>query len=251
MGYIPSYVVKTLMFSLIFTFLFSFLTFVFVGTTFGSYSNTTGITPYDIGIGGGWMNTDEQNLTYNSGWIYFNSTAMGGYEYRGFYGTGVWGSQNYTSFMAHTSGLFGMYFWTHMYVDVYNYQYSYINASDIIANFDTSKNYTKTYWRAFYDHDDKGWDIYVFFRDYDSNRNNITAALMDDGICNVVIAKQWSIKQAGFYDFVFWYGNMINPFSVGYGVTGIQIIALFMQLLTLINIVMLIILGKYLVSEWI
>ena len=211
---------------------------------------TTGITPYDIGIGGGWMNTDEKNLTYGSGWIYFNSTAMGGYEYAGIYESDTYGSHE-IRLCDHIPGFLGLPHWTNMYVDTYNYAHQHLNASDIIANFDTSKNYTKTYWRAYSDHDDKGWDIYVFFRDYDSNRNNITAALMDDGICNVVIAKQWSVKQAGFYDFVFWYGNMINPFSVGYGVTGIQIIALFMQLLTLINIVMLIILTKYLVSEWI
>jgi len=250
MSYVPSYVVKTLMFSLIFTFLFSFLTYVFVGNTFGSYSNMTGITPNDIGIGGGWISSDVLNLTYNSGWLYFNKTAMGGYEYEGSYGTGTYGSQNYSRLGALTASFLWFPLWANMYVDTYNYAYPYINASDIIANFDTSKNYTKTYWRAHQDHEDKGWDVYAFYRDYNSSRNNITAALMNDGICNVVIAKQWTMKQAGFFDFVFWFGNMINPFSVGYGVSGIQIIALFMQILTLINIVMLIILAKYLVSGW-
>jgi hypothetical protein len=250
MGAVPNYVVKTLIFSLIFTFLFSFLTFAFIGNSFGSYSNMKGITPNDIGISGGWMNIDEQNLTYGGGWQPFDSKNMGGYEYEGFYESGTYGSHD-IRLHDNIPGFLGLPHWADMYVDTYNYAYHYLNASDIIANFDYSKNYTKTYWRAYQDHDDKGWDVYAFYRDYNSSRNNITAALMDDGICNVIIAKQWSVKQAGFYDFAFWFGNMINPFSIGYGVSGIQIVALFMQLLTFINIVMLIILIKYLTSEWI
>jgi len=247
---IPSYVVKILIFSLTLTILFSFLCFCFIGNSYGTYNNATGITVNDVGIGSGWLNCDEKNLTYNSGWVYFNSSAMGGYEYAGAYGTGVYGSQNYTRMIAHTPGWLGLPHWTDMYVDLYNYQYSYLNATTIIANFDYSKNYTKTRWRAYQDHDDTGWDIYVFFRDYNSNRNNITAALLVDGVVNVVIAKQWSIKQQGFYDFVFWFGNMINPFNIGYNITSLSIIAIFFYLLMAINAICLIILAKYLVSGW-
>jgi hypothetical protein len=238
-----------LVFSLTFTILLSFLTFVFIGNTYGTYSNVKGITINDIGIGGGWMNIDEKNITYNAGWIVFNSSAMGGYEYAGAYGTGIYG-QNYTRMIAHTPGLLGLPHWNDMYVDLYDYQYRYLNATDIIANFDYSKNYTKTRWRAYQDHDDTGWDIYVFYRDYDLDRNNITQALLVDGVVNVVIAKQWSIKQQGFWDFAFWFGNMINPFNIGYNISSLTIIAIFFYLLMAINAICLIILAKYLVSGY-
>ena len=250
MSYIPSYVVRILVFSLTFTFLLSFLTFVFIGNSYGAYSNVKGISVYDIGIGGGWLNSDAKNLTFNAGWVYFNKTSMGGYEYAGAYGTGVYGSQRYVRMIAHTPGFLGLHHWTDMYVDIGNYQYPYLNASAIIANWDSSKNYTKTRWRAFQDHDDAGWDIYAFFRDYNHNRNNITQALLVDGVVEVVIAKQYSIKQQGFWDFVFWFGNMINPFNIPYNVGQMPVISLLFYLLTAINVLCLVILAKYLVSGW-
>jgi len=152
--------------------------------------------------------------------------------------------------IAHTPGFLGLPHWTDMYVDIGNYQYPYLNASAIIANWDSSKNYTKTRWRAFQDHDDTGWDIYVFFRDYNHDRNNITAALLVDGVVEVVIAKQYSIKQQGFWDFVFWFGNMINPFNIPYNVGQMPVISLLFYLLTAVNVLCLVILAKYLVSGW-
>jgi len=250
MSYVPPWVVKALIFTLIFTTLFAFLTFIFVGNTYGTYASLHGITADDIGIGGGWFSSDSQNLTYNTGWKAFNKTAMGNYEYQGGYGNGTYGSQNYTRFQAKTGSWLWYPWWANMYPNTYSYAYPYLNATDIILHFDYTKNYTKTYWRAYQDHDDTGWDLYVFFRDYDTSRNNITQSLMQDGKVLAIIAKQWSMKQAGFFDFVFWFGAMINPFTVGYGISSIQIIALFMQLITLIDAVCLIILAKYLVSGW-
>lgn len=82
----------------------------------------------------------------------------------------------------------GLYYWDLMNQNLDNYTYNRLNVTTIVSHWDATNNWTSCYYRNDPSVNQTDYDVFVYYRDWNTTRNNVVLASID-GQFNVTLSR--------------------------------------------------------------